>query len=122
MKPLNQLDNIEKAELLHALFPDEMPSLLDFILNLTITIKEDGPVQSWNAGLLNPDLSFNVLESTIETIEDNRGQLQKRPRAFADNLFDGFTSMLTKYCIHQYITVRTHDNEKFVQCCRLLFS
>lgn len=121
MKPLTQLDNIDKAVLLHSLFPDEIPALLDFIKNLALTMKEDGPITIWSKGILAEDMSADILKMIIETIESEKMRLIKRSKAFADHLFDGFTSLLTRYCMEQYITIRAHKNKKFVQCCDLLF-
>lgn len=40
MKPLNNLNNVEKAKLLHELFPDEIPAILTFVKNLSITMRK----------------------------------------------------------------------------------
>lgn len=40
MKPLDNLKNVERAKLLHELFPDEIPAMLKFLKSLSITIEE----------------------------------------------------------------------------------
>jgi len=121
MKALTELDNIDKAALLHELFPEEIPALLEFALNLAITIQEDGPINIWNKGMLHADISTDILATIIQSIQVERKALERRARVFADHLFDGFRSLFTMYCIEQYITVRQHDNKKFSQCCHIFF-
>lgn len=41
MKPLDNLNNVEKAKLLHELILDEIPAVLKYVKSLTITIEEE---------------------------------------------------------------------------------
>ncbi len=41
MKALNQLNNPQKAKLLHQLFPGEMPALIDFVQGMCEAVKEN---------------------------------------------------------------------------------
>ena len=41
MKPLENLINVEKARLLHELFTQEIPALLEYTNNMCLTIQED---------------------------------------------------------------------------------
>lgn len=41
MKTLDNLNNVEKARLLHELFPDEIPAILEYVKSLSITIEEE---------------------------------------------------------------------------------
>jgi hypothetical protein len=53
MKALNQFSNIEKAKLLHQLFPTEMPGLIDFVQGMCEAVQENEELNraKWNNGL-----------------------------------------------------------------------
>ena len=60
MKPLEQLINVEKGKLLHELFPDEMPALLQHIKDTCSLIDTDKDTikARWENGLLTADFWF----------------------------------------------------------------
>ncbi|HEY0057381.1 MAG TPA: hypothetical protein VGB63_18675 [Pedobacter sp.] len=68
MKQLTQLINTEKAQLLHQLFPDEIPQLLQFVQGVCEATQENEEIylQKWDNGLFGFDFWLNQLRE-VET-------------------------------------------------------
>jgi hypothetical protein len=124
MKPLEKFINIEKARLLHQLFPQEIPALLDFVLGMCQTIKENEAIHrtKWDNGLF----SFNFWMSLLEDVEKRSlkygTKLHGISRLFADQLFEGYLAMYMVHCLIVYTTTRQHPNRKFALAIDLLFN
>ncbi len=71
MKPLENLINVEKARILHELFPQEIPALLKYTNNMCLTIQEDEQLtrNQWENGLLTVEAWLSFVE---EVREQNR--------------------------------------------------
>lgn len=72
MKPLENLINVEKARLLHELFPQEIPALLEYTNNMCLTIQEDEQLtrNQWENGLL-------TVEAWLSFVEEVRSKIDK---------------------------------------------
>lgn len=123
MNALHQLTNVERAAILHQLFPDEIPALLDFISGFCSTIKEDEERnrQAWKNGIFTFDFWLNLLNTVEERIKRSNSRFNKSHWQFSEQLFDGFLACFTICAIQNYVTVRQHDNKKFMQAVDLLF-
>jgi hypothetical protein len=123
MKPIEQLINVERARLLHELFPDEIPALLQFVKGMCETIREEKTMLSekWENHLF----TFTFWQSLIIDIEkriDRYGKkLETDSHLFADQLFDGNNAFLMAHCLHQYVTLWKHPNTRFSLAVNLLF-
>jgi len=86
MKPLEQLINVEKARLLHELFPQEIPALLEFTNNMCLTIQEDEQVtrEQWKNGLLTIEAWLSFVEEVRSKIDKYGKRLHTQSRLFAD--------------------------------------
>lgn len=124
MKPLEHLINVEKARLLHELFPQEIPALLEYVYNLCLTIQEDEQLtpNQWEKGLLTAEVRLSTVQEARDKIERYAERLHKQSRLFADQLFDGHVALYMVYCMTLYTTIRKHTNSKFVLAIDLLFN
>lgn len=124
MKPLDQLINVEKARLLHELFPQEIPALLTYTYNMCLTLLEDEKSlrTQWNNGFLTVDAWLSFVRAAKDKIDKYGNRLQTQSDLFADHLFEGFTAMYMVHCLTLYTTVQRHRNHKFVLAVDLLFN
>lgn len=124
MKLLENLTNVEKARLLHELFPQEIPALLEFTNNMSITIQEDeqSARDQWKNGLLTVEAWLSFAEEVRSKIDKYGKKLHTHSRLFADQLFDGYTALYMVHYMTLYATTRKHTNHKFVLAIDLLFN
>jgi len=124
MKPLEQLINVEKANLLHQLFPSEIPVLLQFVQGMCVTIKERETEQreQWDNGFLSFDFWLSLVNETERLIKRYGNKLHRSNRLFSDQLFDGYLAMYMAHCLIIYTTQRVHPNAKFSKAVDLLFN
>lgn len=123
MKSLEQLVNVEKARLLHELFPQEIPALLAYADRLCMTIQEEEQLlrTKWDNGLFTVEAWLSFVKEVGNKIHKYGGRLYTQSRLFADQLFDGYLALYMVHCLTLYTTTRTHENHKFVQAIDLLF-
>lgn len=121
MKPLENLINVEKAKLLHELFPQEIPALLEYTNNMCLTIQENEQLarSQWENGLLTFDTWLSFVEEARRKIEKYGKQLHTHSRLFADQLFDGYVALYMVHCMTIYTK---HSNPKFALAIDLLFN
>ncbi|WPV02166.1 hypothetical protein SNE26_10300 [Mucilaginibacter sp. cycad4] len=89
MKPLNNLNNIEKAKLLHELFPDEIPQLLAEILAVCEDFRANKTAYSeqWQSGrLMTFDNWLQLGEQAEKLILKYRKSMEKSSKVFAEQL------------------------------------
>ena len=124
MKPLEQLINVEKARLLHELFPQEIPALLEYTYNMCLSIQEDEQLlhTQWNSGLFTIETWLSLVEEVRSKIDRYGKRLHTQNRLFADQLFDGYTALCMVHCMALYTATRKHSNYKFVLAIDLLFN
>jgi hypothetical protein len=125
MKPLESLNNVEKAKLLHSLFPAEAAGILQFVSGMSQTIAGEQEHQrgSWNKNeLFGFDFWLSLSEQAQKTITKYGRQLEKNSSLFADQLFDGYGAVYMVHCLIIYITTQKHANTKFTLAVDLLFN
>ncbi len=122
MKSLEQLTNVDKAKLLHELFPHEMPALLQYINQACSIIETDKDTiqANWDNGLLTAGFWFTLSNNANRTIEKYGNKLEKSSRLFADQLFDGYAALFAVECIVKY-AIQKSDNKKFIKAVEMLF-
>lgn len=124
MKPLEKLINVEKGMLLHQLFPQEVPALLEFVEGMCIAIQEQEALHrsKWNNGIFSFDFWLSLIRNVESNIQQYGNKLHKNSRLFSDQLFDGHNALFLVHCLEVYTTTRKHPNKKFVTAINLLFN
>jgi len=122
MKSVEQLTNVDKARLLHELFPDEVAAVLQYTKEMYTLIDKDKDTikADWKNGLLTAAFWFTLSNNANRTIEKYAGKLEKSSRLFANQLFDGYAALFIVECIIKYASGRS-DNKKFIKAVEILF-
>ena len=117
------MTNVEKARLLHQLFPSGIPQLLDYIQGMCDAIRSDEATnrKQWDAPF-RFELWLNILNDTERKMNRYGKKLHTSSRLFADQLFDGFTALYMVHCLRLYITTRQDPNPKFSAAIDLFFN
>jgi len=121
MKPFDELNIIDKARLLHELFPDQIQALIEFMLqtaNEIITAPEKVK-DNWGGKQFSADGWIELAKDTDRRIVRNFDALIKIKQRFSDQLFDGYTAMFTLQSMQDYLN--TCKNSKFVEAIKFLF-
>ncbi|EHQ24651.1 hypothetical protein BDD43_3016 [Mucilaginibacter gracilis] len=125
MKNLRNLTNADKAKLLHELFPDEIPYLLDRIIIVCADLKtnQEQHRKTWDFGLMTFDMWLQLSEQVEERINKYRSSLVKSSKVFSDRLFSSFdyTVLFVNDRIVKYAQHNSED-EKFKLAVELLFN
>jgi hypothetical protein len=124
MKAIEQLTNVEKANLLHQLFPSEIPAFIAFVTGMAASIKEDEEQQraQWDNGFLSFDFWLNQVEHVEEKIRRYDSRLHTSNRLFSEQLFDGYLAMYMNHCLVVYTTVKEHPNKRFAKAVDLFIN
>lgn len=124
MQPLNMMNNVAKARLLHSLLRIEIPEFLGYLRELTETIlnNQDRIRAEWGNGLMSAEMWFE-LAGRIQAIMDKYPKdLYKSPNVFADQLFDGHLAIFTRHALTTYVGQEKHTDPKFKPAVELLFT
>lgn len=123
MKTLKQLNNVEKAWVLHAWFPDEIPAVLDTITGMSQALKENEAEHraNWQEGLFGFDFWLQLAGQAERIIKQYGKGLHKSSRVFSDQLFDHYQAIYTVHCLMAYAKTRQLENRKFCLATELLF-
>lgn len=123
MKPLDKLNNIEKASLLHQLFPGEISAFIEFMQGVCDTLLEQQEEEraKWNNGIMSFDYWLSLVKEAGQIITTYGGKLSAKRALFTDQLFDGMQASYTVYCLTLYIKTKRIPNSKFAQAIDLLF-
>lgn len=104
MKPLHQMNNLERAYLLARLFPEELKALTEFIkkeAELFIS-NRDQIYSQWTEKHINADLWFDFIDNFQHRYSRNGTRLYRNKRTFRDQLFDGYDALFTIHSVIQY--------------------
>jgi hypothetical protein len=124
MKPLDNLNNVERAKLLHELFPNEIPASLKYVKSLSITIEEEKEIlnSKWDNQLFSFAFWLSLAKDAERKIDQYGEKLHKSSRLFADQLFDGYAAFYLAHCLIQHTSQQEHQNKKFTKAVGLLFT
>ncbi|WEK21324.1 MAG: hypothetical protein P0Y49_09240 [Candidatus Pedobacter colombiensis] len=124
MKTLNQFTNVDKAALLHQLFPEEIPSLIEFMQGMSESIIENEELNrdKWDNGFLSFNQWLHLAKETNTKIKENGTRMCKSTRLFSGQLFDGSIAVFTNHCIAVLITTKQHSNQRFIHAAHMLYS
>jgi len=104
MQPLEQLNNVQKARLIHALFIGEMRAFLEYVANLSAYIAEhaDEVRRTWDNPILTAGMWLKLAADAAATIKRLGRQLHQSSSVFAEQLFDGFGAIYLNHCLSEY--------------------
>lgn len=121
MKPLQNLNNVEKGKLLASLFPAEVHGILDSLQQACryIADNEDALRESWDSSFFPFDFWYRLAANVSDALHRNGRSLTKSSSLFADHLFDGHNALFTIDCIIKQ--AQHNGNPKYRQAVALLF-
>lgn len=123
MQPLNYLNNVQKARLLHSLLIQEIPEFLGYLNELTETVLSDKEktIAEWTDQMFSIDLWFELAEQVQKVMAKYPNDLRKSSSVFADQLFDGYTAIFMAHALNQYVALGKHTDANFKPAVDLLF-
>jgi len=124
MQPLNLMNNIAKARLLHNLLREEIPEFLGYLNELTETVLNDQERirTEWNNGMMPVDMWFALAGRIQAVMAKYPKDLYRSPNVFADQLFDGFLAIFTRQALSNYTRLDKQTDPKFKPAVELLFT
>jgi hypothetical protein len=122
MKALRNFENIDKVKLLHDLFPEEIPQLLDNIQAFCMDFQEhrEAYAKDWNNGFMPFEYWLSLSGQTAELIKKHRFNMVKSSRVFSDQLCFGYTVLFVNDRIVKYAD-KVSGNPKFKLAVAMLF-
>ena len=125
MKAINQLTNTDKAKLLHELFPDEIPALLEDIQAVCTHFKDNREAfaKTWDFGLMTFDMWLQLAEQADKPIDKHRRNMIKSSKVFSEQLFHSFdyTVLFVNDRLIKYAEGKS-ENDKFKLVVTLLYT
>ena len=120
MRPLKDLTNVDKAKLLHQLFPDDINHMLTFLVDSANMILNNPTLmpQDWNhkIALTTWQEQAGILK---EKINEHRAQMLKESDCFAAALFKGYLDFFPIQCLKDYTLLTPH--QKLADAIELFF-
>lgn len=123
MKPIDRLNNVERAKILHQLFPEEINPVLVYMSKHTeyILANADHLRKEWSHGLINFEMWLQFAGITKCCLAKYGHRLNKTAALFADQLFDGLLALYTVDCIAKYAETE-NAGPKFSKAVELFFN
>lgn len=123
MKALNKFQNTDKLKVLHELFPEEIPLVLDHIQQVCMDFQDNKQTyaKNWNDGFMPFDYWFNLSEQTAELIKKYRFNMVRSSRVFSDQLSYSHAVLFVNDRIVKYAE-NVCTNNKFKLAVALLFN
>jgi len=122
MKTLIDINSTEKARLLHELFPQEIPDLIQFIKATCADTQQhaDRYRAEWNDDVVPFESWLKWAQLTGESIARLGHDMQRSSRVFSDQLGYGPAADFVNDCIMRYAGGHAND-EKFKLAVQLLY-
>lgn len=123
MEALQNLTNTAKQKLLHELFPQEIPKLLDNLQQVCTCMQEhrEGYAKNWSFGLMSFEAWLSLAIQTEEILNKYRKRMEKSSRVFSEQFCFSYTVLFVNDRIIKYASSEC-KNEKFKQAVTLLFT
>ncbi|MFC0263707.1 MULTISPECIES: hypothetical protein [Cyclobacteriaceae] len=123
MKSIENMTNVDKAKLLHKLFPNEIPGLLTFINDTCQIFKEQEQEisESWDHPVFTFAFWRHKSKSIEQAILQFGDRLASESELFSIHLFEGYRAFFSVDCTVKYAE-RKSKNPKFKQAVDLLFN
>lgn len=123
MQPLQLLNNVQKARLLHSLFIQEIFEFLGYLNELTETVlnERERVIAEWKDQMFSVDLWFGLAEEVQRVMAKYPKDLYKSSAVFSDQLFGGYVAIFTAHALTQYVASERNKDPKFKPAVELLF-
>src|ERR1700761_4960037 len=104
-QPLELLNNVHKARLLHSLLIQEIPQFLVYLHEVTETVLRDKErvKAEWKDQMFGVDFWFGLAEEVQRVMAKYPKDLYKSANVFADQLFGGYTAIFCAHALTQYV-------------------
>ncbi len=124
MQPLNLMNNVAKARLLHNLLREEIPEFLGYLNELTETVlnNQERIRAEWDNGMMPADMWFELAGRIQAVMAKYPKDLYRSANVFADQLFDGYLAIFTRQALSNYTRLDKQTDPKFKPAVELLFS
>jgi hypothetical protein len=124
MQPLQLLNNVQKARLLHSLLSSEIPPFLGYLDTMAETVLNDREriAAEWKDQLFGVEMWFELAKETQKVMAKYPKDLRKSAPVFADQLFGGYMALFTVHALLQYTTQGKQTDPKFKTAVELLFT
>ncbi len=122
MNALEQLTNTERVRLLHELFPDEIPDLLDDILGFCMVVREHPETykSAWDSPMFTFEQWSYMSGQTEKLINKHRFSMERSCRIFSEQLTFGYEVFFVIDRIVKY--AENSSNRKLKLAVEMLFS
>jgi hypothetical protein len=124
MRRFQNMSVVDKAKLLHKLFPDEIIAFIVFEKFTATAFQRDKEShrKNWTAEKdFQFDFWLSIVDDAAERIHRYELELTKRSSLFADQLFDGYTYFFTLSCLEKFIQSDKCNSKKMAEAIRFLF-
>ena len=121
MKPLQNLNNVEKGKLLAGLFPQELQGILKSLTHACqfLSDNEEALRETWDNSFIRFDFWYRVATDVEAALKRHNGALAKSSHLFAEELFSHHNALFTIDCIIRQ--AKDNENPKYRQAVALLF-
>jgi hypothetical protein len=122
MKPITKLNTKEKAKLLHALFPNEIPEFLNHLQKFCTQLHErqEGYEKLWNPRLMHFERWRVTSGYILQLLESKRSKLESSSEAFANHLFFLDYATITVNQLTKYAETESY-NQRFKLAVPMFF-
>lgn len=106
------MDNLDKGYLLAKLFPEELNNIVKAIkAKCEYYYSNETEIRAqWNEkGFCTADYWYSLILHAQNAIDENQGTIWKRPKRFADQLFDSYRSIFPIACLIEYAQIEQCD-------------
>jgi hypothetical protein len=125
MRPLKNMSIVDKAKVLHKLFPEDIIAFIVFEKFVAMAFQRDKESyrQNWHSkeNRFNFDYWLTLVDDAKTRIERHEKEMAKESHFFAEQLFDGFTAHFSIYCLERFTASDKCHNQKIIQAIELLF-
>lgn len=123
MKPLDTLNNSEKARLIADLFPNEINLFLDDLKAFCIDFRErkEEFARNYSTGMVPFDYWQHLSAETDALLNRHMNSMKRSSKVFADQLYFSQTSLFVNDRIIKYAQ-RISQNEKFKTAIKLFYN
>jgi hypothetical protein len=117
------MNNVQKARLLHALFYQEIPTLLEFLDTQCHIIDDsrDEIIDNWKLNLISAAMWLELAEETQRVLNKFGKGLRTSSEVFSEQLFAGYGAVFMSHQLLQYIENSPID-PKFKTAVDLFFN
>jgi hypothetical protein len=123
MQPLQALNNVQKARLLHALLYPEIPAFLDFLDTQCQTIDSNRfeIMNGWPPNVITAGMWLELADETARVLKKFGRGLRTSSAVFAEQLFAGYGAAFMNHQLVMYIESNQAD-PKFKAAVELFFN